>query len=176
VSKGSMGTMKMAPKDTPKTKNLMGNSNDDKFTIRIMSYNIWGGGANEQKQVNETVAVILAAKADIIGVQETRLESDPCTAESCPAVGNSVAGTIADSLGFYFYDQTAANAALWANAVISRYPIVQATKHDLGVMINVNNSTIYAYNLHLTDFPYQPCKYNVHYLLFLILKHSHGAF
>jgi hypothetical protein len=102
MSKRSMGTMKMAPKDSPKKKNLMGNSNNDKFTIRIMSYNIWGGGANEQKQVNETVAVILAAKADIIGVQETRLESDPCTAESCPAMGNSVAGTIADSLGFTF--------------------------------------------------------------------------
>ena len=61
-----------------------------KTTLTIMTYNIWGGGANEGKPVDETVAVIRAANADIIGVQETRLEADPCTAESCPAVGASV--------------------------------------------------------------------------------------
>ncbi|MEZ4869068.1 MAG: esterase-like activity of phytase family protein [Caldilineaceae bacterium] len=124
--------------------------------LTVMTFNIWGGGANEDKPVDETVAAIRAAGADIIGVQETRLESDPCTAESCPATGDSVVKAIADALGFYYYDQTQENAALWANAIISRYPIGEATPNDLGVPIDVNGRTVYAFNIHLTDFPYQP--------------------
>lgn len=64
-----------------------------------MSHSIWGGGANEAKPIDDTVAVIRAAGADIIGVQETRLESDPCTADLCPAAGPSVAQALADALG-----------------------------------------------------------------------------
>jgi hypothetical protein len=63
---------------------------------------------------------------------------------------------VAEALGFYYYDQTQVNNALWANAVISRYPIGAATKNDLGVAIDVGGRTVYAYNIHLTDFPYQP--------------------
>ena len=59
--------------------------------LTIMSFNIWGGGGNEKKPVDETVAVIKAVNADVIGIQETRLESDPCTADVCPPVGESAA-------------------------------------------------------------------------------------
>lgn len=128
----------------------------EETTLVVMTFNIWGGGANEGKPVDETVAAIRAAGADIIGVQETRLESDPCTAESCPAVGESVVKEIAGALGFYYYDQTQTNSALWANGIVSRYPIGAATANDLGVAIDVNGRTVYAYNIHLTDFPYQP--------------------
>lgn len=124
--------------------------------LRIMSFNVWGGGQNEGKGVEETVAAIKAAGADIIGMQETRLESDPCTAESCPATGPSVAKAIAEQLGYYYYDQTQENVALWANAVISRYPIGKATEHDLGVPIDVNGTTVWAFNIHHDDEPYQP--------------------
>ena len=124
--------------------------------LRIMSFNVWGGGQNEGKGVEETVAAIKAAGADIIGMQETRLESDPCTAESCPATGPSVAKAIAEQLGYYYYDQTQENVALWANAVISRYPIGKATEHDLGVPIDVNGTTVWAFNIHHADEPYQP--------------------
>lgn len=124
--------------------------------LSVMSFNVWGGGANEGKSVDETVAAIRAAGADIVGLQETRLESDPCTAESCPATGPSVAEEIAEALGYYVYDQAQDNVALWANAIISRYPIVSSTRHDLGVAIAVNGRTVYAFNVHLTDFPYQP--------------------
>lgn len=125
-------------------------------TLTIMTFNIWGGGANTGKPVDETVAAIRAAGADIIGLQETRLESDPCTAESCPPTGESAARAVAEALGFYYYDQTQVNAAVWANAIISRYPIGAATKNDLGVAIDVAGRTVYAYNIHFTDFPYQP--------------------
>lgn len=124
--------------------------------LTVMTFNIWGGGANEGKPVDETVAAILAAGADIVGIQETRLESDPCTADVCPPAGDSVAAAIAEALGFHVYDQTAANDALWANAILSRYPIGAATAHDLGVAIDVDGRTVYAFNIHLDDSPYQP--------------------
>jgi len=126
------------------------------LTLRVMSHNIWSGGANDSKPIDETVAVIRAAGADIIGIQETRLESVPCTADLCPATGPSVAQAIAEALGYFVYDQTATNDALWANAILSRYPIGAATPNDLGVAIDVDGRTVYAYNIHLDDSPYQP--------------------
>lgn len=125
-------------------------------TLRVMSFNVWGGGANEGKGIEETVAAIKAAGADVVGLQETRLESDPCTAESCPATGESVAPAIAEALGWHVHDQTGENAALWANAVISRYPIGAASANDLGVALDVNGKTVWLFNIHLDDEPYQP--------------------
>ena len=131
-------------------------SRAEQTSLTVMTYNIWGGGANEQKPIDETVAVIKAVNADIIGVQETRLESDPCTAEVCPAAGESVAKKLADALGYFAYDQTATNDALWANAILSRYPIGQATPNDLGVTIVVAGRKVQVFNIHLDDAPYQP--------------------
>ncbi|MDH4442726.1 MAG: endonuclease/exonuclease/phosphatase family protein [Rhizobium sp.] len=128
----------------------------DPMELTVMSFNIWGGGGNAGKSVDETVAVIKTVGADIVGIQETRLEPDPCTAESCSATGESKARAIAEKLGYFFYDQGQQNAALWANAILSRYPTGKATPHDLGVEIDVNGRKVYAFNLHLTDFPYQP--------------------
>jgi exodeoxyribonuclease III len=147
-------TLKKHEKDSRKPKKVARKS---KATLRVMTYNIWGGGANEGKPIDETVAVFRAADADIIGIQETRLESNPCDSDNCPPVGDSITEAIATELGFYFYDQTVTNAALWANAVISRFPILYSTANDLGVAIDVGGgSTVFAFNIHLTDFPYQP--------------------
>jgi exodeoxyribonuclease-3 len=136
-------------------------------TLTVMSYNVWGGGGNEEKPVDETVAVIKAAGADIIGIQETRLEADPCTADVCPPAGESVAKKIAEALGFHYYDQTKVNDALWANAVISRYPIGQATPNDLGVPVDVDGRKVWVFNIHLDDSPYQP---------YQLLDIEYGAF
>lgn len=128
----------------------------DRTTLTVMSFNIWGGGSNADKPVDETVAVIRAVGADIIGVQETKPEPDPCTAEDCVPTGKSVAADIAKALGYFYYDQSASNPALWANAILSRYPIGKATANDLGVEVMVGDRKVMAYNIHLTDFPYQP--------------------
>ncbi len=125
-------------------------------TLRIMSYNIWGGGVNEGKGVEETVAVLKAASPDIVGIQETRLEGADCTADHCPPQGDSVAKAIAEALGYNYHDQTAENAALWANAILSRHPIGQPSPNDLGVPIDVNGTTVWAFNIHHDDEPYQP--------------------
>ncbi len=124
--------------------------------LTIMSFNVWGGGANEKKPVDETVAVIKAVNPDIIGIQETRLESDPCTADVCPPAGDSVAAKLSAALGYHYYDQTQQNDALWANAILSRYPIGKATPNDTGVEIMVDGRKVQVFNIHLDDSPYQP--------------------
>lgn len=128
----------------------------EESTLTVMSFNVWGAGANEGKPIDETVAVIKAAGADIIGIQETRTEGETCTADVCPPGGESRAKAIAEALGFHYYDQTADNAANWSNAILSRFPIGAATPNDTGVAIDVDGRTVYAFNLHLDDSPYQP--------------------
>ncbi len=124
--------------------------------LRVMTFNTWGGGANEGKPVDETAAVIRAAGADIVGIQETRQEAPDCDEESCPPASESIAAKLAAALGFHHYDQAKSNDALWANAILSRYPIGAATPNDLGVAIDVDGRRVYAFNIHLTDYPYQP--------------------
>ena len=126
-------------------------------TLRVMSFNVWGAGANEEKGIEETVAAIRAADADVVGLQETRVESDPCTAESCPATGDSRAKALAAALGWAnVHDQTGDSPALWANAVISRYPISAVSPGDLGVKLDVDGRAVWLFNIHLDDEPYQP--------------------
>jgi exodeoxyribonuclease-3 len=124
--------------------------------LTVMTFNVWGGGANEGKPIDETAAVIRAAGADIVGIQETRQEAPDCSEDSCPPAGESVAARLAAALGFHHYEQARANDALWANAILSRYPIGAATPNDLGVAIDVEGRRVFAFNIHLTDFPYQP--------------------
>jgi endonuclease/exonuclease/phosphatase family metal-dependent hydrolase len=141
---------------------FLGGCSDDETTLSVMSYNIYGGGANEGKPIDETVTAIEAVDPDIVGIQETRLEGNPCTAKECPPGGPSVAGKIAKELGYEHYeqpyaeDEPFAQQALWANAVLSKYPIEGPTAHDLGVEIDVDGRSVYAFNVHLDDSPYQP--------------------
>ena len=124
--------------------------------LRVMTFNTWGGGANAGKPVDETAAAIRAAGADIVGIQETRQEAPDCSEESCPPAGESIAAKLAAALGFHYYDQSKSSDALWANAILSRYPIGAATPNDLGVEIDVEGRRVYVFNIHLTDYPYQP--------------------
>ncbi|NUB46696.1 endonuclease/exonuclease/phosphatase family protein [Fertoebacter nigrum] len=125
-------------------------------TLRVMNYNIWGAGGNEGKGIDETLAVIRAANPDIIGLQETRLEGADCTADACPPGGDSIAPALAQALGWHVYDQTQENGVLWANAVISRYPIGPASANDLGVAVDVDGQSVWIFNIHHDDEPYQP--------------------
>ncbi|MFT5775493.1 endonuclease/exonuclease/phosphatase family protein [Hyphomonas sp.] len=128
--------------------------------LKVMSYNSWGAGGNQDKPIDETLAVLREVDADIIGLQETQLEGDVCDAEVCPPKGPSAAPALAKALGYYLYEQTAENDALWANAILSRYPIMGATPNDLGVSIDVKGHTVYAFNVHFTDYPYQPYQFD----------------
>jgi len=125
-------------------------------TLRVMSFNIWGGGGNADKPIDETLAVLRAANADIIGLQETRLESADCSAEYCPAAGPSVGPALAAALGYHYHEQETENVALWANGILSRFPITATAPHDLGVAIDVEGRRVWLFNVHLDDEPYQP--------------------
>jgi exodeoxyribonuclease-3 len=134
-----------------------GEGSDEPSEVTVMSFNIYGGGVNGGKtDLQDTAAAIEAADADIIGVQETRGESRPCTANHCPAAGPSVAQDLAEELGYEVYEQTAENDALWANAILSRYPIGEPTANDTGVEIDVDGKSVHMFNIHLDDSPYGP--------------------
>jgi len=124
--------------------------------LKVMSFNTWGAGTNVGKGIDETVAVIRAANPDIIGLQEIRPESADCEAEHCPAGPASVAPQLAAALGYELMEQLEDNEVLWANAILSRYPIGPATPNDLCAPIEAPGRTVWACNIHLDDEPYQP--------------------
>ncbi len=122
-----------------------------------MSYNIRGGGANGGKGIQETVAVLRAAEADLVGLQEVRTEGEPCTPESCPPLDPSVGPALAEALGFHHHEQAAENPALWSNAMLSRFPIAGVAPHELGVSVELPDGRVaWLLNVHHDDAPYQP--------------------
>lgn len=124
--------------------------------ITVLSFNVWGAGANERKPIRETVAVIRRTAADLVGVQETRTEGNRCTTQSCPPQGPSRARALARALGLEVREQTAASPALWSNAVLSRWPIRRISPNGLGVEFRVDGRSVWLFNIHLDDAPYQP--------------------
>lgn len=125
--------------------------------LTVMTFNAWGAGSNEAKDVDETIAVLRTTNADVIGLQEVRAEADDCAADDCPASGaDDIAERLADALGYYVYRQHGQNGALWANAILSRYPIRRNIDDELGVVLDVDGRSVAVINIHLTDYPYQP--------------------
>jgi len=123
--------------------------------LTLMSFNTYGAGANQEEGIADTVAVLRAIDADIIALLEVRAESDPCTS-TCPPAGPSRAPQIAAALGYEVYEQQDSNDALWANAILSKYPILYGTNHDLGAVIDVRGRKLAMFGIHLNDYPYQP--------------------
>lgn len=128
----------------------------DEARLTLLSFNAWGGGLNEGKPVDETLAVLRAADADLVGLQEARAESSNCSAQDCPPGEHSIAPELAAELGMQLHEQRGNENVTWACAIFSRYPILRATPHDLGVVVDVQGRRVAVFNIHPTDFPYQP--------------------
>lgn len=144
--------------------------------LTLLSMNMWGAGANAQKPIDETVAVFKAVGPDIIGVQETVPEPDPCTADVCPASDNSRAEALATAMGYYFHEFKHNTDNHWADAVISKYPFIKETPNGTGVEIDVNGRKVVAYSMNLDDAPYQPYQLlNIEYGNFPYLKTADEA-
>lgn len=124
--------------------------------LTVATFNTWGAGLNNGQPIAHTVAVMNAIDADVFTLQEVRAESPECADQICPPAGPSVADDLAQALGYYVYEQSGTNDALWANAILSRYPILSALPEDLGVLIDVDGRRIAVLNAHLPDYPYQP--------------------
>lgn len=122
----------------------------------LVSFNAWGAGANVGLGVDETVAVLRASGADIVGLQEARGEGGRCTTVHCPPEGEDRASLLAEALGWNVLVQPGEGPASWANAVLSRHSIVGRLPEGLGAVVDVGGLRVRAWNLHLTDFPYQP--------------------
>ncbi len=123
------------------TLTLKTDSHLEPITIRLMSFNIWVGGEPGGQPLEQTAAVIKAARADIVGIQESfgsRSKEDS-------------AKKIAEMLGWQHVNQRG------STSVISRFPIVGTTPEKWGVMLELSeNQQIYLFNAHLAHAPYQP--------------------
>jgi exodeoxyribonuclease III len=124
--------------------------------LRVLSFNIWGAGLHQGRTIADTVAVLRASGADIIGLQEVyrHRPAGPADARSPNPV--SLACEIAREMGFHCHDQTGGPAVRGVDAVLSRFPITGATQSGLGVRIDLGRREATVFNLHLEPSPYQP--------------------
>ncbi|MEM7281339.1 MAG: endonuclease/exonuclease/phosphatase family protein [Pseudomonadota bacterium] len=124
--------------------------------LKVMSFNAWGAGANEAKSIDDTVAVLSQLDADIIGLQEHRILCPRYPGFDTSTLGPGRAQALAHELGYHVYLQDQVHEALWANAILSRYPILSAAANDLGVVIQIEEQRVGVFNIHPADAPYQP--------------------
>jgi len=108
-------------------------------TLRVMTFNIWIGGAAGGQPLERTTEAIRKSKADIVGMQETISKS------------NDSSKIIADSLGWHHLAQGG------NTSIISRFPIESSTANKWGATISVTESTkVHFFNAHFRPSPYQP--------------------
>jgi len=125
-------------------------------TIRVMTFNAWGGGSNDGTGPAQTLAAIRAADADLVGLQEVRAEGSQCSAEDCPAEGPSFASVAARVLGYHLVEQSGDADLVWAQAILSRYPPVATSSNGVGASFDIADRRVAIFNVHFTDYPYQP--------------------
>lgn len=115
-------------------------------TLRVMTYNLWHGGDAGKQPLKQSAEVIRAARADIVGLQETHGH------EATPGAGRPDHGRkLAEMLGWHYFDQGE------RTGVLSRYPIVTNTPRRWGVTVRLPSSNIvHVFNAHLMHAPYQP--------------------
>ena len=116
-------------------------SKAEESTLRVMSYNIHRGGVVHLKQpLSQTAKVIQAAKADIVGVQETRSPRGDTLEDLAKLLG-------------WNYDES--------SCIVTRYEIVEHFKggkdYKGGIKVKLaSDKHAYIFNLHLPSHPYQP--------------------
>lgn len=112
--------------------------------LRVMSFNIWVGGESGKQPLEQTARVIRAARADIVGLQET--------------LGNKRDGQRPDNgakvaalLGWHYFAQGG------GPAIASRHPILTNTPGKWGVTVRLpSGREVRMFNVHLNHAPYQP--------------------
>ncbi len=115
-------------------------------TIRVMSFNLWHGGDAGGQPLEQTAAVIKAAGADIVGLQETH-----GNAPKKDAPRPDHAAKLAQMLGWHYLDQGG------RTGVISRHKITDHTPRKWGVKIQLPDGRfVHLFNAHFAHSPYQP--------------------
>ena len=93
-------------------------------TLRVMTLNLYHGGTRLGQPLSQTVKAIKAAKADIVGLQETESGNGDSSVE------------IAKMLKWHCFSQGG------RTSVISKYPIVGNTPAKWGVHIQLPDNTV----------------------------------
>ena len=105
--------------------------------IRVMSYNIHRGGVVMLKQpLSQTAKAIQLAKADIVGIQETRSPRGDKLEELAKLLG-------------WNHDMGK------GSQILTRYEIVESLNSGVKVKLDSGREA-YVFNLHLPSHPYQP--------------------
>jgi len=113
--------------------------------VRVMSFNIWAGGEAGGQPLSQTAAVVRAANADVVGLQETEGRSSADQS----AVDN--VARLAKMLGWHFVSQGG------RTSVISRYPITGTTRNRWGVEVRLpTGQSVVLFNAPCPASPYQP--------------------
>ena len=109
----------------------------EESTLRVMSYNIHRGGVVLLKQpLSQTAKAIRLAKADIVGIQETRSPRGDKLEE------------LAKLLGWNHDMGKGSN-------ILTRYEIVDSLYKGVKVKLDSGRHA-YVFNVHLSSHPYQP--------------------
>lgn len=109
-----------------------------------MTFNIWVGGESGKQPLSQTAEVIRAARADIVGLQETH-------GSARDGRRNDAGVELAKQLGWHYYNQGG------SPGVLSRFPIVTNTPGKHGVAIRLpGDRDVYFFNIHFNHAPYQP--------------------
>lgn len=115
-------------------------------SLRVMSFNILNGGEQRGQPLEQTAAAIKAAKADIVGLQETHA---PAPGKDVPRPNH--AAKLAQLLGWHYLDQGA------RTGIISRHKITGHTPRKWGAAIELpDGRTVHLFNAHFNSAPYQP--------------------
>ena len=114
----------------------------EEFSVKVMTYNIYRGGEMRGQPLSQTAKVIQEAKADIVGVQETK----------SPRGVN--AQKLAQLLGWNCHEDH------WS-CILTRFEIVERLKGDRrnpgGIKVRLpSGQEAYVFNRHLPSNPYQP--------------------
>ncbi len=105
--------------------------------VKVMTYNIYRGGTMRGQPLSQTAKVIQEAKADIVGIQETR----------SPSGLNG--GELAQLLGWNHYENPR------NRVILTRYEILEKMENGIKVKLP-SGQEAYVLNLHLPSNPYQP--------------------
>lgn len=105
-------------------------------SVKVMSYNLYRGGMMLGQPLTQTAKVIQEAKADIVGIQETR----------------SPKGDTAEDLAKLLGWNRSTNKKC---CIMTRYEIVENFQNGIKVKLD-SGQEAYIFNLHLSSHPYQP--------------------
>jgi endonuclease/exonuclease/phosphatase family metal-dependent hydrolase len=112
--------------------------------VRVLTFNMWHGGDAGGQPLEQSVEVVRASGADVVGLQETHGRERNGERPDHGAA-------MARALGWHYLDQG------HRTGILSRWPIVGTHGDRAGATVRLpSGQTLYVFNVHLAHAPYQP--------------------